>query len=251
MHTLYHLYSCYILGKSLDAQVIKFEIEDCESTINYRILSQTINQSAESEFPLPPNSFHLSRISENIQISADESTCYLWKIKFNKKVQISFLLIDIFSPIINKTKEVPNLVPIVSKYRNCKLQKTNQQFLDNSEVVGYYYFCDFKSEEDQQKELTDLMDTITVQINTSVAKEIGLEAVMIGDIYTTTYGSNKSIRPDCGDLEIENTGVMIQKELGYINIRCNDSFRDYWQNPDKRLNTGENIKLVINTKLVK
>jgi len=233
-------------GKVLDAQVIKFEIEDCQSPYIKRLLSQAINQSTETYQPLPPNSFHSIRVNEYTTISANDSTCYLWNIKFDKKVQITYLIVDIFMPITNMTKEVPNLVPIVSKYRNCELQHYNQQFLeDDIEVIGYYYFCDLKSDEDRKKESNELLDTISVRINTSTSREIGLDAVIIGDIYTTTFGSSKIVKPNCGDLEIENTGVLLQKELEYTNIRCNDSFQDYWQNLNKRFDNVADIKLAI------
>jgi hypothetical protein len=161
-------------------------------------------------------------------------------------------LIDISTPTNNSTKETPNLVPIVSKYRDCELQKTKTDPMDEYgiNIFGYYYFCDLKSEEDRKKELTDLTDTILVKINSSFVREIGLDAVFIGGLYTTTYGVNKNVKPDCGELEVENVGVMIQTELGYTNIRCNHSFHDYWQNPDKRLDSIGNRKLVISCKVL-
>jgi hypothetical protein len=162
-------------------------------------------------------------------------------------------LIDIYTITDTSTKETPNLVPIVSKYRDCELQKivkTKPIPVDIYDIFGYYYFCDLKSEEDRKKELTDLTDTILVKINSSFVQEIGLEAVFIGGLYTITYGVSKNKKPDCGELEIENVGVMIQTELGYTNVRCNESFHDYWKNPDKRLDSMGNRKLVINCKFL-
>jgi hypothetical protein len=144
-------------------------------------------------------------------------------------------------------------VPIVSKYRDCelqKIQKKTQIIKDGYNIFGYYYFCDLKSEEDGKKELPDLTDTILVKINSSFVREIGLDAVFIGGLYTTTYGVNKDVKPDCGKLGVENLGVMILSGLDYTNIFCNDSFHDYWQNPDKRWDSMGNRKLVINCKVV-
>ncbi len=197
-----------------------------------------------------PNSFHSTRIPNDTVVFANESTCYLWRIKFDKTVQISHLLIDIYTLTENSTKETPNLVPIVSKYRDCELQKTKPYPTDGYDIFGYYYFCDLKSEEDGKKELTDLTDTILVKINSSFVREIGLDAVFIGGLYTTTYGVSKNVKPDCGELEIEDVGVMIQTESGITNIMCNESFHDYWQNPDKRLDSMGNRKLVINCKVL-
>ncbi len=199
-----------------------------------------------------PNSFHFSRIPKHTVISANGSTCYLWRIKFDKTVQISHLLIDISTPTNNSTKETPNLVPIVSKYRDCELQKTKTDPMDEYgiNIFGYYYFCDLKSEEDRKKELTDLTDTILVKINSSFEREIGLDAVFIGGLYTTTYSSGKSVKPDCGKLEAENVGVNVQEESSYIKVWCNQSFYDYWQNLDKRFDSMGNRKLVINCKVL-
>jgi hypothetical protein len=81
--------------------------------------------------------------------------------------------------------------------------------MDGYDVFAYYYFCDLKSKNDRKNELTDLTDTISVKINSSVVREIGLDAVFIGDLYTTTYGVSKNAKPDCCWLEVENTGVLI------------------------------------------
>jgi hypothetical protein len=161
-------------------------------------------------------------------------------------------LIDIYTPTDNSTKETPNLVPIVSKYRDCELQKivkTKPIPVDIYDIFGYYYFCDPKSEEDRNQELTDLTDTILVKINSSFVRGIGLEAVFIGGLYTTTYGV-KNAKPDCGELEVKNVGVWIQPVLDYTSIWCNDSFHDYWQNPDKRFDSIGDRKLVINCKVL-
>ncbi len=122
--------------------------------------------------------------------------------------------------------------------------------MDGYDIFGYYYFCNLISEEDRKKELTDLTDTILVKINSSFVQKIGLDAVFIGGLYTTTYGVSKDVKPDCGKLEAENVGANIQEELGYINIWCNESFYDYWKNPDKRLDSMGNRKLVINCKVL-
>ena len=144
-------------------------------------------------------------------------------------------MIQFVSPIHNTTKELPNLMPFINKLRECQLQYNKENFSKTSEIFSYYYFCDLKSEKDRNQELIELSDTISVRINTSVDREIGLESVIIGDIYTYIDEENNIVRPECGELEIQNVGIDVQKlSERYNNIWCNDSFVDS-KNPDKRL----------------
>ncbi|CAG2168108.1 unnamed protein product [Oppiella nova] len=226
-------------GEHVDSQVIHLDVYDCQSPDNRLLLSQAINRSWESppEVPLRSNSYHLQRVPVELTISAKESTCYTWRIQFEHKVNVAFLLIDINFPehnntgshTNNSTAYLPTVKPIVSRYRTCSLQKAKRQAMGGDVVVGYYYFCDLNSESDAKAEQSALMDTITVHVNTSVPHEVGLEAVFLGRVFTTSIGGGKIVRPDCGQFEVKNIGVDFQAEAGHTFISCNDSYVDISQ----------------------
>ena len=92
-------------------------------------------------------------------------------------------------------------------------------------VFGFYFVCDLKNESEIRREEANLLDTITFDVKTNSTKEIGLEAVFIGDIFKTTIGS-KIVKPDCGQIQIKTLGVNAQEEVDHIYISCNDSFFD-------------------------
>lgn len=211
----------------MDAQVINLDISDCQSSNNQLLVSQPLNQSAEGPTdypPLRPNSFHTFRVPEDLKTSANGSNCYSYRILFERKVQIWFILIDIWVQI-NDSNVMPELMPDVGKYRTCALAKNTSHVMGSDTVFGYYFICDLKNDSNIKTEESDMSDIITVNIKTNFTETLGLEAVFIGDIFTDKIGS-KTVRPDCGQIGVRNIGVDAQEEVGHTYISCNDSFVD-------------------------
>jgi len=93
-------------GKAVNANVIHLKAFEC-SNPHEPIFSLEVNQTDETQYALPTNSFHFTRILENIILSASGSNCYHWIVQFERKVEIAFLLIDINLPKMNGTKDNP------------------------------------------------------------------------------------------------------------------------------------------------
>ena len=74
------------------------------------ILNVDVNLTEEPQFQLPNNAFHFTRVNQNTILSVAGSNCYRWIIKFDRKIEIAFLLIDIN---VLKMKNVNN-TPIIN-----------------------------------------------------------------------------------------------------------------------------------------
>lgn len=73
-----------------------------------------------------------------------------------------------------------------------------------------------------------------VKIKMERIHEIGLEAVFLGGIYKQFFGNKATNKPDCGQLEIQRPGVLVQKDHNGYLVRCNDSFYEHYSANDKR-----------------
>ena len=104
--------------------------------------------------------------------------------------------------------------------------------MGNDTVMGYYFFCDLNNDTLLQKEDSEPMNTMTLNVKTNFTEEVGLEALFIGSIYKDKMGSME--KPDCGQIETQNLGIDVQEETNHMYISCNDSFVDL---------TGKDIKL--------
>lgn len=91
-------------GKAVLSNIVHIQAHNCTNPRDV-MLSLVANQSDEAPYPLPPNSFHFTRIDENAVISVTGSDCYKWKLKFDKKIEVAFLLIDINTVKSNGSKE--------------------------------------------------------------------------------------------------------------------------------------------------
>ena len=209
----------------MDAQVIHLDIFNCESNNKSLLVSQPLNQSAEgpSDNPVPPNSFHTFRVPEHLKTSAKGFNCYTFRVRFERKVQIWFLLVDIWIES-NDTNIGLDLTPFVNQLRTCVKYQTIRNSVGSDTVLGFYFVCHLNNVLDIKKEEMNLLDTITFDVKTNSTEEVGLEAVFIGDIFKKTVA--KIERPDCGKIETESLYVDIQEEINHIYISCNDSFID-------------------------
>lgn len=89
------------------------------------LLSLSLNQSDETKYPLPPNSFHFMRIDEDINLIVNGSDCYRWIVSFEEPIEIQFLLVDLNSPKSDTIKQKPSL-EIKIKNRYSKIYEANQ-----------------------------------------------------------------------------------------------------------------------------
>ncbi|KAI2808550.1 hypothetical protein BLOT_006495 [Blomia tropicalis] len=208
-------------GKAVIANVTKLKAFKCADT-QVPILNVDVNLTEEPQFQLPNNAFHFTRVNQNTILSVAGSNCYRWIIKFDRKIEIAFLLIDIN---VLKMKNVNN-TPIINvdiTHRVCKLQHNSHQVIDNDEVYGYYFFCDLKSGKGNETEQFNT-DYLVMDVHTSINRTVGLEAVFVAETYKKQ--TKKQSVVDCGKLEIQRTGVLEQIELSYIQVNCNDSFTE-------------------------
>lgn len=81
-------------GKAVVTKINRLEARECSGS-DQSLLSLNLTQSDETPYPLPPNSFHFTRVPENTVLSVFGSDCYRWNIQFEQPVEIQYLLIDI------------------------------------------------------------------------------------------------------------------------------------------------------------
>lgn len=163
---------------------------------------------------------------------ANGSNCYTFSIRFDRKVQIWFLLVEIFIESID-TNIGLELTPFVNKFRTCVEYRTDRHNLEkrNDTTFGFYFVCNLNNGSDISIEETHLLDTITFDIKTNSTEEVGLEAIHIGDIYRTTARTgSKIVKPDCGLIHYQTVGVVAIQEVDRIYVSCNESFIDLNRN---------------------
>ena len=79
-----------------------------------------------------------------------------------------------------------------------------------------------------------------MNIKTNFEGEVGLDGLWIGDVFTITSGSSRTVKPDCGLIQIQNIGVDAQDEVSTRYITCNDSFIDISKANTKSLSPNGN-----------
>ncbi|UXI15818.1 hypothetical protein NH340_JMT01761 [Sarcoptes scabiei] len=212
-------------GKAVVIKVNRLQAFRCDDP-RRSLLSLSLNQSDETKYPLPPNSFHFMRIDEDINLIVNGSDCYRWIVSFEEPIEIQFLLVDLNSPKSDTIKQKPSL-EIKIKNRNCSLEHSSYQMIETEEIFGNYFFCDpenryLKFYPDENLIKTDSFEII---MKTHGNRSIGLEAIFVGETYKKVmkHAGNK-LTTDCGRLEIQRTGVLEQAELGHTVIKCNESF---------------------------
>lgn len=207
-------------GKAVSANVVKIHAFKCEDTHSPILNLNHVNQTEEAQYALPVNSFHFTRVKVDTVLSVFGSNCYRWIIKFERAVEIAFLLIDINMPKMAGQNDTP-IVNVDITHRICKLQYTNRQTIENDEVFGNYFFCDLKTNlvNDTEEYNTEYL---VMDVHTTTNRTVGLEAVFVGETYKKVI--KKSNTTDCGRLEIQRTGVLEQTELGHTQVSCNESF---------------------------
>lgn len=98
----------YLVGKSVSVNVNKLTAHTCGQRLK-PALSLALNQSEDSPYPLPINSFHYSRVNESVNLSVLGSNCYRWLIQFEEPLEIAFLLIDFSLRKESDEVEKPNV----------------------------------------------------------------------------------------------------------------------------------------------
>lgn len=98
----------FLAGKAVATNVNKIEAFKCGETHD-PIITLDINQTDETQFPLPTNSFHFTRVGPetNVSVAVSGSNCYRWIITFEKKIEIAFLLLDINTPNLKGQNDTP------------------------------------------------------------------------------------------------------------------------------------------------
>ena len=92
----------------MSSNVIKLKAFRCEDT-QEALLSLDLNQTDETQYPLPTNSFHFTRVGPDTMLSVFGSNCYRWIVKFDRKIEIAFLLIDLNLAKVPNLKDTPVL----------------------------------------------------------------------------------------------------------------------------------------------
>lgn len=95
------------LGKAVSANVVKIHAFKCEDTHSPILNLNHVNQTEEAQYALPVNSFHFTRVKVDTVLSVFGSNCYRWIIKFERAVEIAFLLIDINMPKMAGQNDTP------------------------------------------------------------------------------------------------------------------------------------------------
>ncbi|XP_027204190.1 uncharacterized protein LOC113797919 [Dermatophagoides pteronyssinus] len=224
-------------GKAVVTKINRLEASECSGS-DQSLLSLNLTQSDETPYPLPPNSFHFTRVPENTVLSVFGSDCYRWNIQFEQPVEIQYLLIDINIQKNDLIKKERPKIDVNIKNRKCQLEHTSYQVIEQEEIFGNYFFCDLYENITKSNTTTNTMtklmlddniiktDNIELIVKTANSNlSVGLEAVFIGETYKKLlkHLGNKS-NIECGRLEIERTGVLEQIEMGHVVISCNDSF---------------------------
>lgn len=107
-------------GKAVNANVVNIKAFRCEDT-HSSILAYNLNQTDTSQVhtQLFTNSFHFLRINQSMTVFG--SKCYRWILTFERKIEISFLLLDISFSKVNGLNETPVVnVDVTHRYRCCK-----------------------------------------------------------------------------------------------------------------------------------
>lgn len=213
-------------GKSNTVPVTKLEMFKCLD-LKKPLLHMDVNMTIEPTHPLPPNSFHFSRLPENAELSVKGFGCYKWRLELHEPTEIALMVIDVSSE--HKTNDTlkPNLTARV-KHRSCRLQHQSYQLVQNYDVFGNYFYCDLDvvvnvTENEIERYNTDF---ILIDVEWQPKRSIALDAIFLGKTYKKVVSNNQRMITDCGKLEIERTGVLEQTELGYSYITCNTTMVD-------------------------
>ncbi|CAG2103229.1 unnamed protein product, partial [Medioppia subpectinata] len=145
-------------GKLLDAKVTHLNIYNCEST-NRELISLPVDNERESTLREEelPYTFFYTRLTRDAHIFYKGSTCYKWDFRFDRKVAVAFLLIFVWYDSVNYTDYT--ITPVVSPYRNCRLQYV---YYDNK-AMGYKYYCDLEMVSNKSLAVNGgLSDNITI-----------------------------------------------------------------------------------------
>jgi hypothetical protein len=215
----------------LGSQVTYLEIFQCLT--GEKLGEMKVNQTEKSETISRTNSYHISRdMSEGIFVEGLD--CYRYKVHLDEQNQIAFVLIDLIIQNYNFSQIIPEVHVNVSSALKCELQKTNLVNNENEQIIGYYFFCDLSNKTMQEidKEKNKNSSTFfSMAIYTlDPTLQIGIGAVFLGSHY---YKRDYPSKPECGEIEIERSGVLVNEENNNYYIRCNDSFDDYWLNSNK------------------
>ena len=198
------------------------DIYNCQSSDNKLLFSKFINQSEwDHSKGLPLNAFHAYRLP-NDSLFTNGSNCYIYEIGFDKRVQIWFITIELWTSL-TEVEVIPDLMPVF-RYRTCRQLRTPRKnfFKKRQETSFIYQFiCDLNNPDtDYKLEQSEKLDRMTVHINTTFKDYLGLEALYISEIYTK---KNKQV-PDCGMIQAQNIGTKVGDIGSQLSITCNDSF---------------------------
>lgn len=215
-------------GHGLTTPLLKVEMFSCDNR-HHPMLAIPINMTLEPHNPLPPNSFHFTRVPETVALSVNGSSCYRWMLELEQASEISLLLVDLNSDHLgNGTINVKPKVTARVPGRKCRLNLQNTHVISTTEVFGNYFFCDLDaSRVNATSQSIEAYNSkyIELSIEWPAGRSIGLEAVFIGETYKRAVGNKRNIT-DCGKLEILRTGVLEQMEIGFTYITCNSSMVD-------------------------
>nr|XP_046912732.1 uncharacterized protein LOC124493676 [Dermatophagoides farinae] len=229
-------------GKAVVTKMNLLEATSCSELDQPLLLSVNLTQVDETPYPLPPNSFHFTRVPDKTPLSVIGSDCYHWYMQFEQPVEMQYLLIDINIKKEDSIKKDRPKIDIKIKNRKCQLEHTSYQVIEQDEIFGNYFFCDLyenitiknNSDYNTTTATTTMMmldddiiktDNLEMIIQIKGNRSVGLEAVFIGETYKKIlkHLGNKS-NIDCGKPEMKRTGVLEQIDLSHIKLRCNDSF---------------------------
>ena len=83
------------IGKAVVTKMNLLEATSCSELDQPLLLSVNLTQVDETPYPLPPNSFHFTRVPDKTPLSVIGSDCYHWYMQFEQPVEMQYLLIDI------------------------------------------------------------------------------------------------------------------------------------------------------------
>lgn len=111
----FHLSNVLFTAKPIAPEVTKLIAFHCDDSLD-PVLSMYVNQSSSTN-NLPMNSFHFTRLPENVKVSVTGSNCYNWIIGFEEKVELSYVLIDVNFIRLLGIEEKPNVtIEIENRY---------------------------------------------------------------------------------------------------------------------------------------
>jgi hypothetical protein len=182
---------------------------------------------------------------DDSKIFANYSNCYIWKFSLDEEVQVAHMIIDFYFPEgfnkhkmenelkLNKTHDEGlklniddyQISPIVP-HRTCVQVGVSKQ---DFSTIGWYFDCSLDLNKENVNLDQDKTKDISVRFNATFLTFIELEALILGGIYTKDVpgNQNKTIKPDCGELEIQTVGTDVRKENAVYYVQCNDSFTDF------------------------